>query len=350
MRKNNNYMFGVLALLVSVVAVGMVYAGFTQTLNINGTGNVVAASWNIYFANLSNAVTTGSANLTTPATISPKTKIGNYAVTFYEPGDSLTYTFDVTNQGDFDAVLTTLTKNTPTCNPSATLCSYLSYTLKYTSGGANVAANDKLLVGQTKNMTLKLMLDSNMPASALPTSTITIGGLGITLLYSQDSGYGGNGGSQIVKPNVNIFSINGLGQQIGDTLVTDNSTVFDNYLDALDAIDDRSSGSPKVFTAHITNGSNVITDSYVGFILNGEDYYLKGYDANAYSDNIDVLNAAFASGSCTLYNAGQANEYYACEGNFHVEIYPDGSVGVRDSCGCGDCSVESSGFSSCFTE
>ncbi len=192
MRRNRNYMFGVLALLVSVVAVGMVYAGFTQTLNINGTGNVVASSWNIYFANLSNAVTTGSANLTTPATISPKTKIGNYAVTFYEPGDSLTYTFDVTNQGDFDAVLTTLTKNTPTCNPSATLCSYLSYTLKYTSGGANVAANDKLLVGQTKNMTLKLMLDSNMPASALPTSTITIGGLGITLLYSQDSGYGGN--------------------------------------------------------------------------------------------------------------------------------------------------------------
>ena len=350
MRKNNNYMFGMLALVVSVVAIGLAYAGFTGTLNINGTGNVVSSKWDIYFNNLSNAVTTGTANVVTPATISPKTKIGDYYVELASPGDSVTYTFDVVNDGDFDAKLTTLAKSNPTCTPSATLCNYLTYTLTYTSGGATVTENDTLLSGQTRNMTLRLMLRSDTPASALSNTELSVTGLGITLLYSQDSGYGGNGGSQIVKPNVNIFSISGMGQHIGDTLVTDNSTVFDNYLDALDAIDDRSSGSPKVFTAHITNGSNVITDSYVGFILNGEDYYLKGYDANAYSDNIDVLNAAFASGSCNLYNEGQANEYYVCEGNFHVEIYPNGSVGVRDSCGCGDCSVESSGFSSCFTE
>ena len=49
MKRNNKPMFAVLALLVSVVAVGMVYAGFSQTLNINGSGNVVAASWNIHF-------------------------------------------------------------------------------------------------------------------------------------------------------------------------------------------------------------------------------------------------------------------------------------------------------------
>ena len=350
MNRNKNIVFGMLALVVSVVAIGLAYAGFTGTLNINGTGNVVSSKWDIYFANLSNAATTGTANVVTPATISLKTKIGDYYVELASPGDSVTYTFDVVNDGDFDALLTTLAKSTPTCTPTATLCNYLTYTLTYTSGGATVAQNDTLLSGQTKNMTLKLMLRSDTPASALSSTELRVIGLGVTLLYSQDSGYGGNGGSQIVKPNVNIFSIKGTGQQIGDTLVTNNSTVFDNYLDALDAIDDRSSGSPKVFTAHITNGSNVITDSYVGFILNGEDYYLKGYDANAYSDNIDVLNAAFASGSCTLYNEGQANEYYACNGNIHVEIYPNGSVGVRDSCGCGECSVESSGFSSCFTE
>ncbi len=191
MRKNQ-YLFGVLALLVSVVAIGMVYAGFTQTLNINGTGNVVASKWDIYFANLANAVTTGSANVVTPATISPKTKIGDYYVTLASPGDSVTYTFDVVNGGDFDAVLTTLTKSAPTCSGGATICNYLSYTLKYTSNNRDVAENDTLLVGQTKNMTLKLMLNSNTPSSALPSSEVSVSNLGITLLYSQNSSFGGN--------------------------------------------------------------------------------------------------------------------------------------------------------------
>ena len=48
MNRNKNTMFGVLALLVSVVAVGMVYAGFSQTLNINGTGNVVVHQMQMY--------------------------------------------------------------------------------------------------------------------------------------------------------------------------------------------------------------------------------------------------------------------------------------------------------------
>ena len=194
MYRNNtkNITFGMLALVVSVVAIGLAYAGFTGTLNINGTGNVVSSKWDIYFANLSNAVTTGTANVVTPATISPKTKIGDYYVELASPGDSVTYTFDVVNDGDFDAVLTTLTKGTPTCTPTATLCNYLTYTLKYTSNNRDVAENDTLLKGETKNMTLKLTLDPNMPASALSSTELSVSGLGITLLYSQNSAYGGN--------------------------------------------------------------------------------------------------------------------------------------------------------------
>ncbi len=104
-RRNKKPMFAVLALLVSVVAVGIVYAGFSQTLNINGSGNVVAASWNIHFANLSNVVKTGSANVVTPAQIKTgRTQIREYYVELVTPGDSLAYTFDIVNGGDFDAV------------------------------------------------------------------------------------------------------------------------------------------------------------------------------------------------------------------------------------------------------
>ena len=212
MRKNNKMMFGILALLVSIVAIGFVYAGFTQTLNINGTGNVVASRWSIYFANLSNASLTGTANLVTPATIKTSTSIGDYEVVFATPGDSLTYIFDVVNDGDYDAVLTGRIKGTPECSPSATLCNYLSYTLKYTSNNRDVAENDTLLRNTVKNMTLKLILDSNMPASALSDTDISISNLGITLLYSQASGYNG-ANSTAVEPSTNVqfftYEING---------------------------------------------------------------------------------------------------------------------------------------------
>ena len=88
MNRNKNIVFGMLALVVSVVAIGIAYAGFTGTLNINDTGNIVSSKWDIYFNNLSNAVTTGTANVVIPAQISPKTKIGDYYVELASPGDS----------------------------------------------------------------------------------------------------------------------------------------------------------------------------------------------------------------------------------------------------------------------
>ena len=221
--KNNNKVFGILAILVGAVAVGFVYAGFTGTLNINGTGNVVSSKWDVYFANLSNAVTTGTANVVTPATINPKTKIGDYYVELASPGDSVTYTFDVVNDGNFDAILTTLTKSTPTCTPSATLCSYLTYTLKYTSDNTNVAADDELLAGETKNMTLVLTLRSDTPASALSSTELSVTGLGITLLYSQNSGYkngsgsSSGGGSNEVATDTSCFEYEIDG---GDAIIT----------------------------------------------------------------------------------------------------------------------------------
>ena len=192
MNRNKNIVFGMLALVVSVVAIGLAYAGFTQTLNINGTGNVVSSKWDIYFANLSNAATTGTANVVTPATISPKTKIGDYYVELASPGDSVTYTFDVVNDGNFDAVLTTLTKSNPNCTPSATLCNYLKYTLVYDDGNdRTVKENDPLFKGETKRMRLRLTLDPNTPASALSSTELSVSGLGITMLFIQASSYNG---------------------------------------------------------------------------------------------------------------------------------------------------------------
>ncbi len=195
-RSENRLVFGTIALFATIVAIGFVYAGFTGTLNVNGTGNVTASKWDIYFANLSNAVTTGQANVIEPATIQSKTRIGDYLVEFDELGDSLTYTFDVVNDGNFDAVLTVLTITPPQCSggdatSNQAACNNLEYTLKYTANNRSVAQNDILRTGETKNMTLKLQVKSNGSLSGI-TRDVEIGGLGITMMYSQDSGYGGN--------------------------------------------------------------------------------------------------------------------------------------------------------------
>ena len=196
--KNSNiksFYFSLLAITVSVLAITLVYAGFTQTLRVNGSAEVKAAKWYIHFDNLSAAQTEGQLNLVTPAEISTsKTHIGDYRVVFYNPGSSLTYTFDVVNEGNFNAEITSLTKTAPTCSGNSEVCNYLTYELKYTTSGEDynigdsVAVGDTLAAGESRGLILTLSLSSTMTADKLPDSDILIGGLGITIIYSQASG------------------------------------------------------------------------------------------------------------------------------------------------------------------
>ena len=108
------------------------------------------------------------------------------------------------------------------------MCNYLSYTLKYTSNNRDVAENDKLLVGETKNMTLKLELDSNMLASALSNTELSVSDLGITLLYSQASGFNG-ANSTAIEP---VYSTDAslLSYYINDNVVNTPSSIRENNI------------------------------------------------------------------------------------------------------------------------
>ena len=296
MNKDKKLVFGVLALLVGIIVISISYAAFTQNLNINGTGNVQATSWSVHFANLSNAVTNGTAvERTAPTIKSGRTDIGDYEVEFYSPGDSITYKFDVVNDGDYDAKISVVTKGTPTCSGSdstsnTNVCANLEYTLKYTSNNKDVAVNDTLRVNETKNMTLVLRYKTTIGQDELPTATVTVGNLGITLQYSQDSNAGGN---PVVAPSY-IYYTGTSSKYAGDTLTVNNTDTFDNYSDAVSTF-----GHP-FFTAHIVNGSNEITESYVGFVKDGRVYYLKGGDSGtAYTLNKSTLTDAFGTSNCT---------------------------------------------------
>ena len=184
------------ALIVAVLGLTVAFAAMSTTLTINGTAEVNTASWDIHFENLSSAVTTGDATETTAPTIQtgadskPNTKIGDFKIQLTKPGDSVTYTFDVVNDGTIDAKLGTLTMGTPQCtsnaeptveNDATIVCDGLTYELTYTDGGAPVAQDDTLNKGETKNLTLKLAFDGD----ALPTDDVAISGLDITMIYNQ---------------------------------------------------------------------------------------------------------------------------------------------------------------------
>ena len=176
------------ALIVAVLGLTVAFASLSQTLNITGTAKVENASWDIHFQNLSEPTLTGDANVTTAPTIDEsKTTIGNYEVSLTKPGDKVSYSFEVINNGTIDAKLSTLTKALkPTCTSdveadATTVCDGLTYTLKYADGGAEVAANDTLNKGETKGLILELAYESD----SVPANDVAISGLNITLTYEQ---------------------------------------------------------------------------------------------------------------------------------------------------------------------
>ena len=191
----------IVALFVAVIGLSVAFAAMSRTLQINGTATMDTATWDIHFENLSNAALTGDAAVTTaPELKNENTVIGDFEVVLIKPGDSVTYTFDIVNNGTIDAKLSELVMAgladkklvcTSLADPKSTadettVCGNLTYTLEYTDGGA-VAAGDKLAAksGDTatrKNVTLTLKYDGD----TLPEDDVEITGLDITMVYNQD--------------------------------------------------------------------------------------------------------------------------------------------------------------------
>ncbi len=195
-KSKNVIVFGVLAIVVSLVAVSIAYAGFSQNLNINGTANVKSVRWDVHFSNLGTAVATGTASEVTAPTIKEgSTVIGDYSVQLISPGDTIYYTFDVVNTGNFNAMLTGVTIGTPSCISSvpaeqSVVCGNLSYKLYDTSSNTEITTADNVVLAAktgVRHFKIVLTYSSSTTASQLPTANVTVGGLGVTLTYTQDT-------------------------------------------------------------------------------------------------------------------------------------------------------------------
>jgi len=179
----------IIAIILAISTVSYAYAVRTSTLKINGQGNVDASVWNVKFQNLSSPTIIGNTVINT-APILSDTTIGTFDVSFKKPDDLLSYNFYIVNNGDIDAKIGTFTKDIVTCTGSGTnqvidetlVCDNLIYTFKYTGTNLDVATGDLLRSGDSKQVTLTL----KYIGSSLPTNSVEITGLGITIIYIQD--------------------------------------------------------------------------------------------------------------------------------------------------------------------
>lgn len=182
-------------LLVGLVTMTVAYATLFQNLSINGSAKLQpgSSSWNLHFANLSSGSTTGTASIETgkELAITGTTTLSGLTGNLSAKGDSIIYTFDIVNDGDVAAKISSI--NMPNLNTAVTYSETSSdaqtvkpniiYRLQYTSNNADLAINDTLAAHSSVNV--RLTISYNQAASGLPDNDVYINDLITEINYIQ---------------------------------------------------------------------------------------------------------------------------------------------------------------------
>ena len=143
----------VAALIIAVVSLGVAFAAFSTTLNINGTATVQTSSWDIYFTSANNGTKPGTNGIAVPSanigesnfagatetasgsgTIEATTLTWN--ATFKTPGDKVVFTIYVKNAGSYNAKVNGVNLGSKSCTldttntpAETTVCGHIHYGL-----------------------------------------------------------------------------------------------------------------------------------------------------------------------------------------------------------------------------
>ena len=177
---NRKILYMLLAIaLISISTLTIVYAALSVTLNITGTADISAASWDVHLDNVklnSKSVTATAPTITNGTT-------ATFSTVLNMPGDFYEFTIDVVNDGTIDAMIDGITK-TPTLTEAQ--AKYLNYIIEYQNGES---INTKQLVAKNSFVRLKVRVEyrKDITASDLPTTSETLN-LAFTVNYVQSDG------------------------------------------------------------------------------------------------------------------------------------------------------------------
>ena len=168
-------MLSLSAVIIAVLGLTVAFAALSATLNINGTAYLDAAKWGIRFENLSSPTKIGSATTTGTAKIeeTKAAEITDINVSLSIPGDKVTYTVDLVNEGTINAKIDKIEKTTLTEEQQK----YLTFKVTY-KDGTEVSEGDILSKEERKNLIITIEFIKDLTKDDLPTSTNTI-----SLLY-----------------------------------------------------------------------------------------------------------------------------------------------------------------------
>lgn len=172
----------VAALIIAVVSLGIAFAAFSSTLNINGTATVQSSSWDIYFATAATGdntkpsaqtdlsseqiATSNRANMPVTASSTTANIVATtftWAATFKTPGDQVKYTIYVKNGGSFAANVSNVTLPQLSCTGGANqaqadaVCAKIHYGLYEDASGTTPVSTSTATLGAGQTATYYLI-------------------------------------------------------------------------------------------------------------------------------------------------------------------------------------------------
>lgn len=192
------------ALVISVVAIGVGFAAFSTTLQINGTAtvNTDGKTWNVFFEKIEKtAESTVGVDSTEPTITNgtagentTKAAISTISAAFTAPKQKLQYKITVKNAGSYDAKLTAADLTTTLTaagtgekaeTDAANVIKNSIFTFTKADGSAVNVGTDTIAAGQSQEYLYTLEYKDFTNASELPVGQVTLTVPQITLTFSQ---------------------------------------------------------------------------------------------------------------------------------------------------------------------
>ena len=366
-RKLNYLLVIVLLLLVSVG-----YAVLSINLNIVGSSQISAPTWDIHWENVS--VKTGSVSASTPTIDTNKTTV-NYSVTLTIPGEFYEFTVDAVNAGTIDGMVSVVSNKLNNVEIT-TLPNYLEYKVSY-DDGVDIAPNHLLASNSSEKYKVHVGYKKDISVSDIPATPQTLN-LSFSVTYVQSDS------NAVDKPKY-VYTVSKYDESVtnpkwnsvwlNQTFPT-GITKYQTASEALAAIASASYKDLPFYLKHkIENG--IVTESYVEFVVTEEmaqantgmvagTYTLRGektYDSDTstwlvdesyispyYETNKEAIKTAFGYATnpsrCSESGTGRSSTFYCSVSGLDADSNADGYV---DAYGTGGsyCYFYSRGDSSC---
>ncbi|MBR1936452.1 MAG: hypothetical protein IJ842_02030 [Bacilli bacterium] len=372
MKKNKrklNYM--ILIIMILVISIG--YAILSSNLNIVGSSQISAPTWDIHWENVQ--VKTGSVSAQTPTIDTNKTTV-NYSVTLTIPGDYYEFTVDAVNAGSIDGMVSVVS-NKLNGTEITTLPNYLEYKVTY-EDGVDIAPNHLLAANSSEKYKVHVGYKNDISVSDIPSSPQTLN-LSFSVTYIQSDS------NAVPKPEPYVYTVNKYnssttnpkynGVWLNQTFPT-SITKYNTPSEALTAIASASSKDLPFYLKHkIENG--IVTESYVEFVVTEEmaqantgmvagTYTLRGektYDSDTstwlvdesyispyYEANKEVIKTAFGyatnSSRCSESGTGRSSNFRCSVSGLNASSNANGDVSAGDA-GSSSWGVSSDGHACC---